>query len=143
MSEKIQSEKSLSNLEKRNWSILGICAGFLPPRVQLNITRNNEEAAYHMSNSSRNAQKIFSLYAPISLGLKIFGVDVDPTPFELLTVASGISLVDCALRETISGLRHYIQSPFNREYEVWGEPFLSMRDARRHPEWYSRYNGEE
>ncbi|MEK6842286.1 MAG: hypothetical protein AABX84_00575 [Nanoarchaeota archaeon] len=138
MENELQIESNLSTLEKIGYSSVGIITGFLPPRLQLKITRDDEEAAYYMSLSSRITQGLFSLYAPVSLASKIFG-DIDPTDFNLLTIASGISLVDCIFREGLKGFKYIVENPFNKPYEAWGEPLISMWDVGRHPEWYQKH----
>ncbi|MBI2042939.1 hypothetical protein HYT25_00945 [Candidatus Pacearchaeota archaeon] len=137
--ENLQTESKLSPLEKTGYFSIGIATGFLPPRLQLKITKGNEEAAHYMSLSSRIAQGLFSLYAPTSLGSKLFGADIDPTPFEILGIASVVSALDWVVREGLKRFKYVVENPFNKPYEAWGEPFFSVRDAIRHREWYERH----
>lgn len=117
-------------------AIVGPVAGLLPPRMQMKLTRDDEKTAHYMSLSSRVFNAAWGLYGTASLVARAFGADIDPTPGNIVTWSGPVALVDSAVRETLFGIKCYLNNPFNPRYEPWGEPIWSIIDQSRNPEWY-------
>ena len=122
-------------LERNLLRTVGIATGLLPPRLQLKITNGNTKAAGYMSEGSRFVNGVIPLVCGVvSITAMTFGKDVDPTPYNLLTIGSFLwTGLETAPRE----LSHALHRIYNKDFEEvpvpWGEFYLSALDAKLNP----------
>jgi len=129
-------DKHLSVLKKVGCAVSGPVVGLLPPRVQINSL--GYQGASIASTSSRIFDDVWSVYAVVSLVVKVFGVDIDPTTHDPITYVGIPIALDSGIREFLFGVHSYLTSPFNDNTEPWGEPIISFIDGERHPEFYGK-----
>ncbi|MBC8501466.1 MAG: hypothetical protein ISS25_04145 [Nanoarchaeota archaeon] len=135
----MRENKELSRLEKIAWGAVGPVLGILPERVQMKITKGNQHAAFTMSASSRVVNGVWAAYSTASLISKAFGVDIDPSPGNIVTYA-GIPLIpDTVAREVSFAFYYVLSHPFGHYHKPWGEPILTVMDNRKHPQWYATH----
>lgn len=118
-----RDEKSLK-LEKIKYVFYGPLGGLLPPEVQENKT--SYEAACIMSSTSRIVNGAWGIYSLCSLISKIFDMDIDPSPGNILTWAGLGVLADSIVREIIFGFQYVMDHPYSKYNIPWGEPLISI-----------------
>ncbi|HLC72324.1 MAG TPA: hypothetical protein VJH37_01960 [Candidatus Nanoarchaeia archaeon] len=130
-----RSKAQLSLMEKITLALAGPVLGMLPPRWQLQVTRNNNDAARIMSTSSRLANATYAIYAAGSLIGRVIGMDMDPTEGNMLTAIGVVIGVDTIVREGLylgaymASMHHNHPKPGMSYTEVWGEPIISITAA--------------
>ncbi|GEM_PF-5136065 len=127
-----QHIKPLSLVERVAAAVVGPVLGLLPPRKQLQITRQNNDAARIMSTSSRITNGVITLYTLASLVGNAMGIDINPTQGDTVTNVGIIVGIDTVLREVLyAGMRAFSihqnhPDPGMSYTEVWGEPLISI-----------------
>lgn len=127
-----QHIKQLSLVERVAAAIAGPILGLLPPRKQLQITQQNNNAARIMSTSSRITNGVITIYTVASLVGNAMGIDLNPTQGNTVTNVGIIVGIDTVIREVLyAGMRAFSihqnhPDPGMSYTEVWGEPLISM-----------------
>jgi len=144
----MEQETKLSLLEKIGCVGMGPIAGMLPPRIQQkigNYTRNSYEASSLMSTTSRAVNGTLSGVAGITLIAKVFGADIDSNTIDLVTYVGTPLIVDTILREGFGALTYVVNGGSTEidYFGPWGEPILSILDAKKNSEWYDSYSWDK
>ena len=130
------STRDLSLVGKIAAILSGPVTGLLPPRLQMRLSQGNTEAASLMSTTSRITNLVLGFYAAASTASKIFGADIDPTPYDAATWLGLAAAADSFVREGLYGLYYHSNHGMATMHDVWGEPLISHLDSELHPEWY-------
>ena len=129
------NEERKYSMKKLGAILKGPAVGMAPPRVQMNHFKGDWDLSALSSATSRITNLVYGVAAAFSH----FIVDIDPTPENLLTKAGGIVLANTLGRELFAAADCLFSTSNRYLLKPWGDPLLSMIDARNHPEWYHPY----
>jgi len=81
-----------------------------------------------MSLSSRISMLTLGAFGLTSVVSRYFGMDIDPSPGNIMTWTAPLVCLDAAVREVGNGLRYALEGGSTvTDYNIpWGEPVLSV-----------------